>query len=158
MRCKLCCRFYNRNFQLCKNDKQLAAIYDANFKEQLTSRRAFIIRSRVARNSDISSWIRKELHAISSEDNSLKHKTQPDAWQTTHERQRCTRTDGSLKGMANRPRVLHTDTRADMNPVATSTQEHHHCHLLAIRRCITCPPCSSTAATSKPLRFVKSGR
>ena len=139
MRCKLCCRFYDRYRWIRATDNQLAAKYDANFKDQLTSRRAFIIRSRVARNSDISSWIRKELHAISSEHNSLKHKTQPDAWQTTHERQRCTRTDGSLKGMANRPRVLHTDTRADMNPVATSTQERPHCHLLAIPRCIICP-------------------
>ena len=140
MRCKLCWRFFDSLHYSMRKDKQLRAIYLKKFKNDEQSRLAFIVRSRVARNSDISSWIRKELHAISSEPNSLKHKTQPDAWQTTHERQRCTRTDGSLKGMANRPRVLHTDTRADMNPVATSTQEHHHCHLLAIRRCITCPP------------------
>ena len=139
MRCKLCCRFFDALYNSMRKDKQLRAIYLKKFKNDEQSRLAFIVRSRVARDSSISSWIRKELHAMSSEHNSLKSKTHPDASQKTHKRRLRNSTDGSLKRMANPPKVLHNDTRADMNPVATSTQERPHCHLLAIPRCIICP-------------------
>ena len=40
------------------------------------------------------------------------------------------------------PKVLHKDTTADMNAVATVTQEHPHCHLVryAIPRGTISPP------------------
>ena len=141
MRCKLCCRFYNRNFQLCKNDKQLAAIYDANFKEQVTSRRAFIIRSHKLRDGNVSSWIKRELHAMSSERNSLKCTTPPDALQTTHKLLIRLSTDG--------PTFHHNYTEADMNPVATFTQEHPHWHLARYNLSMM-PPCHPAMYNQPP--------
>ena len=131
MRCKLCCRFYNRNFQLCKNDKQLAAIYDANFKEQLTSRRAFIIRSHKLRDGNVSSWIKRKLHAMSSERNSLKRK----------------RPSGFSDYLG--PASQHNATGAGMSPVPAFTQEQTPIVILrgiarlsrlAPQRCITSTP------------------
>ena len=66
---------------------------------------------------------------VSSQRNSLKRKTHPDAWQTT------------LK-----PVFQHNDTRADMNPVATFTQEHPHCHLG--RHSPSMLPCITRGVTS----------
>ena len=47
-----------------------------------------------------------------------------------------------LKHMTDPPKVLHKDTTADMNAVATVTQEHPHCHLVryAIPRGTISPP------------------
>ena len=130
MRCKLCCRFYDRYCRLCKNDNQLAAIYDANFKAEPTSRRAFIVRSHKVPDGDVNSWIKKELHAMSTERNSLKCTTHPDALQTTHQLLIRLSTDG--------PTFYHNYTRADMNPVATFTQEHPHWHLAMYNPSIMC--------------------
>ena len=106
MRCKLCCRFYSRYNTLGKKDNQLAAIYDANFKAEPTSRRAFIVRSHKVRDGDVNSWIKKELHAMSIERNSLKRK----------------RPSGFSDYLG--PASQHNATGADMYPVPAFTQEH----------------------------------
>ena len=87
---------------------QLRFIYEENFRNDLERRRAFIVRSHEIPNGYASAWIRDELHAMSCERNALKRKAHPDAWH---------------------------DTRADMNPVATFTQEHP----IVIPRGITSP-------------------
>ena len=125
VRCKLCCTFSLCLWSLLRRDKQLAAIYDANFKAEPTRRRAFIIRSHNGRKANIGSWIKKELHAMSSERNSLKCTTHPDALQSTHQLLIRLSTDG--------PTFYHNYTRGDMNPVASFTQEHP----IAISRDIT---------------------
>ena len=80
---------------------QLRVIYEDNFRNDQERRRAFIVRSHEIPNGYAASWIRDELHAMSSGPNTLKRKAHPDAWD---------------------------DTRPDMNPVATFAQEHPHCH------------------------------
>ena len=80
---------------------QLRVIYEDNFRNDQERRRAFIVRCHEIPNGYAASWIRDELHAMSSDPNTLKRKAHPDAWH---------------------------DTRPDMNPVATFTQEHPHCH------------------------------
>ena len=99
VRCKQCMRFFSACRLLFKHREELRVIYDANFKEDSMRRRAFIVRSHEIPNGSAPSWIRDELHAMSSERNTLKCKVHPDAWH---------------------------DTRADMNPVATFMQDQPH--------------------------------
>ena len=94
------------------------------------SRRAFIVRSHKVPACTLRTWIKKELDAMSSTRKSLNGKTDLDAWQPTHK----VLTRVSIDG----PSIHHNYTTADMNPVATFTQEHTHCHHLAIPRCLTC--------------------
>ena len=95
------------------------------------SLRAFIVRSHKVPACTLSTWIKKELDAMSSTRKSLNGKTDLDAWQPTHK----VLTRVSIDG----PSIHHNYTTADINPVATFTQEHSPCHHLAIPRCITCP-------------------
>ena len=81
------------------------------------SRRAFIVRSHKVPACTLRTWIKKKLHAMSSTRKSLNGK--------------------SINGKDG-PSIHHNYTTADMNPVATFTQEHTHCHHLAIPRCLTC--------------------
>ena len=101
------------------------------FKGNSVSRRKFIVRCHKALDGTTGAWIQKELRGIWSEHNSLKGKKDPDAWQPTQKVLIRVSIDG--------PSIHHNYTTADMNPVATFTQEHPHCHRLAIPRCITCP-------------------
>ena len=134
VRCKHCANFYSALAYIKSSNKQLHAIYEKIFKENPVSRRAFIVRSHKARIGTTRAWLQKELQAMWSEHNSLKGKKNPDAWQPTQKVLIRVSIDG--------PSIHHNYTTADMNPVATFTQEHHHCHLVryAIPRGITCPP------------------
>ena len=132
VRCNQCKRFFNVCNIVFKHREELRVIYDANFKADSMSRRVFIVRSHKLRRGYVHSWIKKELHAMSSQRNSLKRKTHPDAWQTTP-----------------KPVFQHNDTRADMNPVATYTQEHPHCHLG--RHSPSMSPCITGGVTSPPM-------
>ena len=107
------------------------ALYLERFRADPMSRRAFIVRSHKVPACTLRTWIKKELDAMSSTHKSLNGKTDLDAWQPTHK----VLTRVSIDG----PSIHHNYTTADMNPVATFTQEHPHCHRLAIPRCITCP-------------------
>ena len=53
---------------------RLRVTYEDNFRNDQERRRAFIVRSHEIPNGYASSWIRDELHAMSSERNSLKRK------------------------------------------------------------------------------------
>ena len=115
VRCKLCVRFYDRLARIRQCDNQVHAIYLKIFKEKPRSQRAFIVRSHKAQ-CDLTCWIKQELHAMWSKDDSLH--------------------------VGPTPKVLIRVTivgPADMNPAATFTQEHPHRHRLAIPRCMTCP-------------------
>ena len=107
MRCKLCCRFYERCGYLSTRDNQLAAIYDANFKAEPTSLRAFIVRSHGARHSRLTQWLITELQDFKCR----KHSD-------------LTYDVGSQARMADSPIVVRSHTGADVNAVATYTQEH----------------------------------
>ena len=131
MRCKLCDRFYCALHYSWHKDKKLRTIWK-KFKMDDRSRRAFIVRSHAVGHRDVHYWIMKELYAMSSQRKSLKRKTHPDAWQTTP-----------------KPVFQHNDTRADMNPVATYTQEHPHCHLG--RHSPSMSPCITRGVTSPPM-------
>ena len=125
LRCMPCCRFYHALSFIRRTNKQLHAIYEETFNKNPMNRRAFICRShKAARNGHIRAWLQKELQAMCSEHNSLK---------------------GTLliRLSIDGPTFHHNYTGslpADMNPVATFTQEHPHCHLHGIPRGITCPP------------------
>ena len=124
VRCKHCTNFYSALAYIKSSNKQLHAIYEKIFKENPVSRRAFIVRSHKARIGTTRAWLQKELQAMCSEHNSLK---------------------GTLliRLSIDGPTFHHNYTGslpADMNPVATFTQEHPHCHLHGIPRGITCPP------------------
>ena len=152
MRCSLYIRFYERLARIRVNDNQVHAIYLKLFKckHNHMGRRAFIVRSHKVRARELTSWITKELHARWSKHNSLKGKTEPDAWQPTHKDLIRTSIDGH---------TFHNNyTSPDMNLVATCTQEHPHCHVLAIPRCITCPPCSSSTARFNSLCYMVNGQ
>ena len=135
VRCKHCANFYSALAYIKSSNKQLHAIYEETFNKNRMNRRAFICRShKAARNGHIRAWLQKELQAMWSEHNSFKGTKDPDAWQPTHKVLIRVSIDG--------PSIHHNYTTADINPVATFTQEHHHCHLVryAIPRGITCPP------------------
>jgi len=133
VRCKLCCRFYCHYRSLKKKDNQLDEMYQNLFKTRHSmSRRAFIARSHTVRDRDVNSWIKNELHAMSSERISLKCETHSDALQTTHKL--------LIRLSTDEPTFYHNYTEADMNPVATFTQEHTHCHLTRYNPSIM-PPC-----------------
>ena len=125
VRCKQCDRFIKACQTLFKHREELRVIYDTNFKEEPVSRRAFIVRSHGLRGSRLRHWLITELQH-------LKSKTHSDL--TYH--------FGSLERVADPPKVLHNETAADMNAVATFTREHPHCHLLryAIPRGTISPP------------------
>ena len=133
-RCNHCLTFYSALASIKRSNKQLHAIYEKIFKDSPMRRRAFIVRSHEARAGTKPAWLRKELQAMWSEHNSFKGTKDPDAWQPTHKVLIRVSIDG--------PSIHHNYTTADINPVATFTQEHHHCHLVryAIPRGITCPP------------------
>ena len=132
MRCKLCDRFYCALRYSMNKDKKLRNIYRKKFKMDMHSRRAFIVRSHAVGHRDVHDWIMKELCAMSSQRKSRRRKTHPDAWQTTP-----------------KPVFQHNDTRADMNPVATYTREHPHCHLG--RHSPSMSPCITRGVTSPPM-------
>ena len=67
---------------------------------------------------------------MSTERNSLKCTTHPDALQTTHQLLIRLSTDG--------PTFYHNYTGADINPVATFTQEHPNWHLAMYNPSIMC--------------------
>ena len=116
MRCKLCDRFYDAMKRELANDPQLGVIYKERLKNDRKRQRACIVRSQGMMYGEIRCLVKTELHAMSSERNSLKCTTHPDALQTTHQLLIRLSTDG--------PTFYHNYTRADMNPVATFTQEH----------------------------------
>jgi hypothetical protein len=138
VRCKHCANFYSALAYIKSSNKQLHAIYEKIFKENPVSRRAFIVRSHKVRARELTSWITKELHARWSKHNSLK---------------------GNLIRTSIDGHTFHNNyTSPDMNLVATCTQEHPHCHVLAIPRCITCPPCSSSTARFNSLCYMVNGQ
>ena len=106
MRCKLCVSFYDARKRELANDPQLGVTYKERLKNDRKRQRPCIVRSQGMMYGEIRCLVKTELHAMSSERNTLKRKAHPDAWH---------------------------DTRADMNPVATLTQEH----LIGISRGIT---------------------
>ena len=116
VRCKHCCRFYERLAALRKADKHSHSLYMNLFKANSRRRRAFILRSHTIPALALRSWIKEQLHAMSSKDKSLKGKNDPDACKTTHSLLIRLSIDG--------PSFHHADTGADMNPVVCSTQEH----------------------------------
>ena len=81
-----------------------------NFKADSKSRRAFIVRSHGVPDSSLRHWVITELQHLKRK----KHMNLIDYF-------------SSQKRMEDRPKVVqikHDDTGADMNAVATSTQEH----------------------------------
>ena len=116
VRCKHCCRFYERLAALRKADKHSHSLYMNLFKANSRRRRAFILRSHTIPALALRSWIKEQLRAMSSKDMSLKDKNDPGACKTTHSLLIRVSIDG--------PTFHHNDTGADMNPVVSSTQEH----------------------------------
>ena len=109
MRCKLCCRFFSVCYHVLKDREELRVIYNANFKANSlsNSRRALIVRSHRVRHSRLTQWLITELqHLQCRRHTNLTHDV------------------GSQERMADSPKVLHNDTGADVNAVATFTQEH----------------------------------
>ena len=84
-------------------------IYDANFKanSMSNSRRASIVRSHGVRDSRLKHWLITELQHIKCNRHSD-----------------LTYDVGSQERMADTPKVLHNVKGADVNAVATFTQEH----------------------------------
>ena len=111
------------------------------FKANSRRRRAFILRSHTIPALALRSWIKEQLHAMSSKDKSLKGKKDPDACNTTQTLLIRLSIDG--------PTFHHNYTRADMNPVATFTQEHPHCHLARYSPFIM-PPCHPAMYNQSP--------
>ena len=141
MRCKLCCRFFSVCYHVLKDREELRVIYNANFKANSlsNSRRALIVRSHRVRHSRLTQWlITERQHLQCRRHTNLTHDV------------------GSQERMADSPKVLHNDTGADMNAVATVTQEHPHCHLVryAIPRGTISPPCRAYRARYNQLRYM----
>ena len=109
--------FYSAISQIKAEHPLLHILYLERFRADPMSRRAFIVRSHKVPACTLRTWIKKKLHAMSSTRKSLNGK--------------------SINGKDG-PSIHHNYTTADMNPVATFTQEHTHCHHLAIPRCLTC--------------------
>ena len=123
MRCMPCSRFYFALNNCVRKYKHLQYIYGKIFKQNHVTRRAFIVRSHKVPDGEKKAWILKELQAMWSEHNSLKDKTDHDPLQTTD----------TLLIHSNMDAATFHDkyTGADMNPVATFTQEYpllSHCH------------------------------
>ena len=91
-----------------KDREDLRVIYNAKFKASSLSnrRRALIVRSHGVRHSRLTHWFITELQH-------LKCRRHTD----------LTYDVGSQERMADSPKVLHNDTGADVNAVATFTQE-----------------------------------
>ena len=117
MRCNRCTMFYSAISEIKAEHPLLHILYLERFRADPMSRRAFIVRSHKVPACTLRTWIKKKLHAMSSTRKSLNGK--------------------SINGKDG-PSIHHNYTTADMNPVATFTQEHTHCHHLAIPRCLTC--------------------
>ena len=129
VRCKQCMRFFSACRLVFKHREELRVIYDANFKEDSMRRRAFIVRSHGVQDSSLRHWLITELQ-------DLKRKRHIDLADYF----------GSQKRMEDPLKVVkmkHNDTDADINAVATITQEHPQCHLVkyGILRCTISPPC-----------------
>ena len=116
MRCMPCSRFYFALNNCGRKYKHLQYIYGKIFKQNHVTRRAFIVRSHKVPDGEKKAWILKELQAMWSEHNSLKDKTDPDPWQTTDPL--------LIRSSMDAPTFHHRYTGADMNPVATFTQEY----------------------------------
>ena len=109
--------FYSAISEIKAEHPLLHILYLERFRADPMSRRAFIVRSHKVPACTLRTWIKKKLDAMSSTRKSLNGK--------------------SINGKDG-PSIHHNYTTADMNPVATFTQEHTHCHHLAIPRCLTC--------------------
>ena len=105
MRCKLCSRYFNVCYLVLKDREELRVIYDANFNSK--SRRALIVESHGVRNSCLMHWLITKLQQVKCRRHSD-----------------FTYDVGSQERMADSGKVLHNDTGADVNAVATFTQEH----------------------------------
>ena len=106
MRCKLCDRFYDAMKRELANDPQLGVIYKERLKNDRKRQRACIVRSKGMMYAEIRCLAKTELHAMSSERNSLKRK----------------RPSGFSDYLG--PASQHNATGADMYPVPAFTQEH----------------------------------
>ena len=91
-----------------KDRGDLRVIYNANFKASSlsNSRRAFIVRSHGVRHSRLTQWLITELQDL-----------------TCRKHSDLTYDVGSQERIADSPKVLHNDTGAYVNAVATFTQE-----------------------------------
>ena len=105
MRCKLCTRFFSACYHVLKDREELRVKYNANFSS--SSRRALIVRSHGVRHSRLTHWLITELQNFKCSRHSG-----------------LTYDVGSQARMADSPLVVRSDTGADVNAVATFTQEH----------------------------------
>ena len=93
-----------------KHREELRVIYDLHLKNGSMSQRGFIVRSHGVPDSSLRHWVITELQQLKRK----QHMNLIDYF-------------SSQKRMEDRPKVVqikHDDTGADMNAVATSTQEH----------------------------------
>ena len=106
MRCKLCVSFYDARKRELANDPQLGVTYKERLKNDRKRQRPCIVRSQGMMYGEIRCLVKTELHAMSSERNSLKRK----------------RPSGFSDYLG--PASQHNATGAHMYPVPAFTQEH----------------------------------